>query len=211
MSARDLNRQNKLDKITTAYLPLVETVPEELDKELLAIGKIIEALKDMNDESKKRILEYVFNRMGIGFATEEAPEEHVARGLKEELRAPVSKARDIRSLKDEKKPRSANEMAALVAFYLSEVAPESERKDAIEKSDILKYFKQAGFRLPEQPQVTLAHAKDAGYLDPTGSRGQYRLNPVGYNLIVHGLPQKGVEGTLLRRVAKRNKPSRRKA
>jgi len=35
--------------------------------------------------------------------------------------------------------------------------------------------------------MTLVNAKYAGYLDSGSVPGQYRLNPVGYDLIVHGL------------------------
>jgi hypothetical protein len=79
-------------------------------------------------------------------------------------------------------------MAAVVAYYLSEIAPSHERKDAINASDLQKYFKQAGFKLPKSIPQALPNAAAAGYFDSTGS-GLYRLNPVGYNLVVHGLPR----------------------
>lgn len=34
----------------------------------------------------------------------------------------------IKTLKDQKKPRSANEMAAVVAYYLKNMAPRTKRK-----------------------------------------------------------------------------------
>jgi hypothetical protein len=97
---------------------------------------------------------------------------------------------DIRRLKEQKNPGSANEMAALVAYYLAEVVPAPERKPAIEISDIEKYFKQANFKLPSQLKMTLVNAKNAGYFDATGG-GKYKLNPVGYNLVAHSLPRGG--------------------
>jgi hypothetical protein len=100
--------------------------------------------------------------------------------------APLRKA-SIRDLKEEKRPESANQMAALVAYYLSELAPESEFKQSIGAQDLERYFKQAGFRLPKSIRQALPNAAAAGYFDPAGA-GQYRLNPVGYNLVVHGLP-----------------------
>jgi hypothetical protein len=36
--------------------------------------------------------------------------------------------------------------------------------------------------------MTLVNAKNAGYLDRIAS-GQYRLNPVGHNLVTHKLPR----------------------
>jgi hypothetical protein len=95
---------------------------------------------------------------------------------------------DIRSLKEEKQPSSAREMAVLVAYYLSELAPASERKDEISADDIRQYFKQGAFKLPASPEMTLVHTRNAGYLDSGSARGLYKLNAVGYNLIVHSLP-----------------------
>jgi hypothetical protein len=92
---------------------------------------------------------------------------------------------DIRTLKETKQPKSANEMAALVAFYLSEVASPVERKQEIDKTDIERYFKLANFKLTAKAGQTLVNAKVAGYLDAGGGVGQYKLNPVGYNLVVH--------------------------
>src|SRR5262245_13234992 len=65
---------------------------------------------------------------------------------------------DIRRLKEQKNPGSANEMAALVAYYLAEVVPGTERKPAIEITDIEKYFKQANYKLPSKLKMTLVNA-----------------------------------------------------
>ncbi len=79
------------------------------------------------------------------------------------------------------------EMAALVAYYLSDLAPQAYRKTEIGTDDINTYFKQADFPLPTIPRQTLFNAKAAGYFDSAG-RGAFKLNPVGHNLVVHGLP-----------------------
>jgi hypothetical protein len=95
---------------------------------------------------------------------------------------------DIRSFGQEKRPSSANEMAAVTAFYLSELAPDQDRKTEVEVEDMTKYFKQANFRLPKNPRMVLVSARHAGYFDPAGD-GKYRLNAVGYNLVAHNLPR----------------------
>lgn len=95
---------------------------------------------------------------------------------------------DIRILKQEKQPSTANEMAALVAFYLSELVPEAERKAQVQQEDMVKYFKQAVYPLPKQPRFLLTNAKNSGYFDFLGE-GKYRLNAVGYNLVAHNLPR----------------------
>jgi hypothetical protein len=96
---------------------------------------------------------------------------------------------DIRSLKEEKTPDSAKQMACIVAYYLQELAPADERKNTISAQDIEKYFKQANFRLPKAVSQVLVDAKKSGYFEG-GARGEYKLNAVGYNLVAHGLPAK---------------------
>jgi len=95
---------------------------------------------------------------------------------------------DVRSLKEQKKPATAMEMAALLAYYLQHLAPASERKPDISAADVDKYFVQADFPLPKRSDQLLVNAKAAGYFDST-TRGAYRLNPVGHNLVAHSLPR----------------------
>jgi hypothetical protein len=95
---------------------------------------------------------------------------------------------DIRSLKEEKQPKTATEMACVVGYYLDALAHPSFRKAEIGSADIEKYFKQAGYRLPKRKEQVLVDAKAAGYFDSAG-HGKYRLNPVGHNLVVHTLPR----------------------
>ena len=166
------------------------------DRELDAIGLILRALEGLEGESIQRVLDYVFSRLSIAaptrskaFAslstiTPSAPAEG----------GPRVHRQSIRDLKEEKQPDSSNQMAALVAYYVSEVQDADERRDVINTADLEKYFKQAGFKLPKALPQTLANAAAAGYLDAVGN-GMFKLNPVGYNLVVHGLPrgQKGMD------------------
>lgn len=103
---------------------------------------------------------------------------------------PPGKQIDIRTLKDQKKPSSARQMACIVGFYLQELAPEGERKETINTQDLEKYFKQAGFKLPGKISQVLSDARAAGYFD-VQTRGEYKLNAVGYNLVAHSLPSGG--------------------
>jgi hypothetical protein len=155
------------------------------DKELEVIGTIVTALESLNDQERSRVLEYVLKRLQM--ATVRPPT-----GQHEMVSVPspqsAERVHDIRSLREEKQPRSANEMAALVAYYVSELAPVGQRVDTIGADALRRYFKIAGFRLPQNLHYTLVNAASAGYLDNV-SRGEYRLNPVGYNLVVHGLPR----------------------
>ncbi len=172
---------------------------EKLDKELIAINQIMKALQDLDPGARKRVLDYTLERLGVksdGFQKSEEVEDRSREGLVREEKlganAPSKSGQtnDIRSLRNEKSPKSAIQMAALVAYYLQELAPDGERKDFVEPKDVTKYFKQAQFKLPtgkNGPFNTLSNAKNAGYLDPGRKHGTYKLNPVGFNLIVHGL------------------------
>ncbi len=159
------------------------------DKELAAIGAILTALEKLDGESIQRVLDYVFGRLSISSrARTTAIATAPVRVTSQPMDVSALRRTSIRDLKEEKQPRSSNQMAALVAYYLSEVADESERKDSVNTSDLEKYFKQAGFKLPKLLPQTLPNAAAAGYLDSVGN-GYYKLNPVGYNLIVHALPR----------------------
>jgi hypothetical protein len=164
----------------------------EGDKELQAITAILDALDGLDGEAIQRVLDYVFDRLSIvrgsrvevSMANADAPRSPLL------PQANGGRVLSIRDLKEEKKPTSSNQMAALVAFYLSELVQDHERKFAISSADIEKYFKQAAFKLPKSVAQTLPNAAAAGYFDSVGA-GQYKLNPVGYNLVAHALPRAG--------------------
>jgi hypothetical protein len=155
------------------------------DKELDAISSIIDLLKPLDPVARSRVLEYVLKRLDMEAIRSVSTDEPERTGSPQGT-APLPV--DVRALTAEKQPRSANEMVALVAYYLSELAPEGEASRTINVEMVRKYFKMARFPIPRAPQSALPNAVAAGYLENV-SRGEYRLNPVGYNLVVHGLPR----------------------
>lgn len=161
------------------------------DRELAAIKTVVAALLPLTTEERDRVIAYVFARLGL---TQQTP--NVPGGATPSAIPAAPRATDVRSLGEQKKPRTAIEMAAVVAYYLSELAPSDQRRNEVAVADIEKYFKQANFPLPERPSVTLVHAKNAGYFDAGSGRGLYKLNPVGYNLVAHNLPPAGAQATL---------------
>jgi hypothetical protein len=182
------------------------------DDELKAINAVVAALRPLTDEQCSRVIEYVMGRFGpvrlppLATAAQDEPSSPVSLGT----HLPSGAVQDIRSLREAKNPKSANEMAALVAYYVSELAPASEKRTSITKTDIEKYFKSGGFHLPADANFTLVNAKNAGYLDAIGS-GQYKLNPVGYNLVAHrmGTTKSGAE--IKGKKKKKKKKAKRKA
>lgn len=158
------------------------------DRELAAISSILQALDGLDGESIQRVLDYVFGRLSIAAPKHVKAVTTVAPHGATSAEPSHVRRPSIRDLKEEKQPESSNQMAALVAYYLSEIADDSERKEAVNTADLEKYFKQASFKLPKSLPQTLSNATAAGYFDPTGS-GLYKLNAVGYNLVAHGLPR----------------------
>src|SRR5688500_17388337 len=124
------------------------------DKELDAMRAILDAFEDLDGDSIQRVLEYVFNRLSIGMPRHVRASTAPSPAAGESGDGPSRGRRpSIRDLKEEKRPESANQMAALVAYYLSEVV-DDDHKEAINTADLEKYFKQSGFKLPKSlPQT----------------------------------------------------------
>ncbi|HXO72394.1 MAG TPA: hypothetical protein VN838_25830 [Bradyrhizobium sp.] len=160
------------------------------DPELKAIKTIIDLMQPLDETGRSRVLEYVLKRLEMtAFQSDSAIISEVPQPAASSAYATSSRPiKDIRSLTAEKQPRSANEMVALIAYYLSEIAQSDEASSTINVDKIRKYFKMAAFPMPRAPKNALTNAAAAGYLENI-SRGEYRLNPVGYNLVVHGLPR----------------------
>lgn len=161
----------------------------DTDTELQAIRAVLGALVPLKREGRTRVLDYVLKRLGMTAEPLPVTNSSPSADVFVPTATPESPGQpnDVRTLTKVKAPRSANEMAALVAYYVTELAPGSYRKPSINADDIKKYFKDAHFPLPSSPQMALVNAKNSGYLESSGT-GQYRLNPVGYNLVVHSLP-----------------------
>lgn len=185
----DANPTTLSKSATPATTPECSHHPDDGDPELKAMNTLVAALTPLKEEQRLRALDYVLRRFNATALQTSAPKASPTVTPPPHHAIPpqtpgTGLIHDIRTLKETKIPKSANEMAALVAYYVSELAPEGDRKNEITKSDIERYFKTAGFNLPADAFFTLVNAKNAGYLDSAG-RGQYKLNPVGYNLVAH--------------------------
>jgi hypothetical protein len=163
-------------------------VPNESpDQESQAIQTIISTLEPLDGEARQRVLVYSLNRLGIKKIA--VPEIRVVASKEPAEAAAGRGVQTIRELKRDKSPRFATQMAAVVGYYLSAIAPPEERKDAIGHEDVKDYFKKAGFNLPKSPTDVLIHAAQTGYFDHLGD-GQYRLTSAGRNLVLNGFPAK---------------------
>lgn len=162
-----------------------------------AIDQIVTALEALDPKTRQTAVDAACSHLGLQTVkdTPSAPSPSPPSTLTQPLHAsppPHSHTTatrvDIRTLKQEKNPGSVKQMACLVAYYLQELAPEGEKKETVSTADLEKYFKQAGFKLPKALDQVLRDAKSSGYFESAG-RGEYKLNAVGYNLVVHGLPK----------------------
>lgn len=157
-----------------------------------AIDELINALKDLDDNSKVTAVKAVVEHLNIPIGqqiTSGLPKVSSSNDSLVKLNNnATSNIVDIQTLKENKLPSNSIEMACIVAFYLNNNVPENERMDWISSKEIEKYFKQAKFPLPKVISQVLIDAKAAGYFD-SGERGKYKLNPVGYNLVEHKLPR----------------------
>lgn len=182
----------------------------EQDKEISAMNEIIASLNNLDDGQRQRVMKYVLERFGVPIVNQSNPPVvsqtlQPAQSIAGIENNSISKVIDIRTFKEDKSPRSAIQMAVLVAFYLQEIASSEEKKTTIDTGDIEKYFKQANYKLPSGKNGaadTLTNAKKAGYLE-VADRGTYKLNPVGYNLIAHSLPNGDSEPRKTRKKTKK--------
>jgi hypothetical protein len=165
-----------------------------------AIDQIVAALELLEERSRLTAIHAACEFLSLKTASLETVGKsisHQDKGIENVVQTPLLQQTndnatdkhqiDIRKFKEEKRPKSARQMACVVAYYLQELAPPNERKDTISVEDLEKYFKQAKYQLPEKIAQVLVAAKGAGYLD-SKERGQYKLNAVGYNLVAHNLP-----------------------
>ncbi|MHB8495497.1 MAG: hypothetical protein ACYC9Z_16745 [Casimicrobiaceae bacterium] len=160
-----------------------------------AIDQITAALEQLDESTRVTAIQAACSHLGLVAPLAPA---HTPATVTQQSTVPASphgqshsegsgKKADIRSLKEEKQPNSARQMACVVAYYLQELAPADEKKETVSTKDIEKYFKQAGFKLPTKVEQVLVDAKRSGYFE-SAARGEYKLNAVGYNLVAHTLP-----------------------
>lgn len=109
---------------------------------------------------------------------------------------------DIKQFTAAKAPKTDQQFAAVVAYFYRFEAPESERKETIDRDTITEAARLAGRRRPRDATFTLNNAKNSGYLDSVGS-GQFRINSVGENLVAMALPSDNADDSTAKRTRKK--------
>jgi hypothetical protein len=180
---------------------------EPVDQEVEAIRAVLAALAPLSEKARVSVLDYVTRRLDLTPSTPPGASAAVT-AASSSPPVPIPGASPlvhIKDFKNQKRPRSANEMAAVVAYYLANVAAPEQRKRTVNQKDVETHFKIAEFPLPRKVRWTLPNAKSAGYFDLAGD-GEYKLNAVGHNLVAHSMPRGGSNGS-----AKPKRPKRQRA
>ena len=90
---------------------------EKMEKEIEALKTVLNALEPLSMEGRTSVLDYVLKRLQIPIvsnSTMETPAAVVP--FEPQIPKTITGGTHIKDLKQQKRPSSANEMAALVAF-----------------------------------------------------------------------------------------------
>jgi len=179
-----------------------------------AAKTVFETLKGMDRQQQQRILRWVSESLGVQALplpqvhSNILPLDSVPGDTTTNLTGTAHPAVrqhpiDIKTFTSAKQPKSDMQFAAVVAYYYRFDAPPENRRETINGDVLQEAARLAGRKRPPKPGMTLANAKNQGYLDAAGG-GEYRINSVGENLVAMTLP--GNEGN-----GKHRKPVRTKA
>lgn len=173
-----------------------ERMAGELEIEDFDTAKaIFEKLKDVPEERRKRILNWVAEGLGITLqaASPPTPLPTIIPNVLTTLAAPVTSPpgpslTDIKTFIAAKAPKSDVQFATTVSYYYRFEAPPANRLEAINGDTLQEAARLAGRTRLANPAQTLRNAKNLGYLDG-GSPGEFAINSVGENLVamtLHG-------------------------
>jgi hypothetical protein len=170
--------------------------------DLEAVRSVIAALEPFDHKDRGRIIRWACEKLGMTIPVESvasAAPPPVPSALPTPPKATESNANtpqgglasDIKSFIAKKSPKGDNHLAATVAYFYQFEAPAAERKESIDKDDLIDACRRADRKRPARPAQVLVNAYLGGLLD-RGERGQYRLNSVGENLVAMVLPDGGM-------------------
>jgi hypothetical protein len=157
------------------------TDPTKTIDDVDAIRSILETLGKLPSEDQRRVLSYVQDKLGVVPSTAKAVHT-------DEVPTVASSKPDIRSFIQTKNPTNDVQFAAAVAYFYAFEAPTGAGKPEINASDLQDATRMANRPRLTEPRNTLNNANRLGYLDRGTSRGMFRINTVGENLVAMALP-----------------------
>ena len=187
--------------------------------DLETVRILTEALEPFSGEERERIIRWSREKLGMN---KEEPKIHTPpsskpsmseEGLRVESDASLGTVNLLKAFVEKKKPKNDTQFCAIVAYFYQFEAPENQKKDSIDKNDLVEATRLANWDRIKRPDQTLVNSTKAGLLDNI-SRGKYGLNSVGENLVAMVLPG-GAEnsGSAKRSAPKKsaNKKSKKKS
>lgn len=183
-----------------------------------AAKAVADQLKGMEKERQQRILRWVAESLSLDLLAptvgRRTSETNVATGGATpthgdlQIHQQQQRSTDIKSFVELKKPKSAVQFAALVAYFYRFEASTESRKESVNAQILKEAARLAGGRWRGlKPLATLNNTKTLGYLD-SPERGQFRINSVGENLVAMTLP--GTEAERARKKGQSRKPRKAK-
>ena len=179
--------------------------------DLEAVRILTETLEPFDSKERERIIRWTMEKLGMtnampgGSSPASIPPEQNQVKV-----SPITQDRqqirktDIKTFIESKSPKSAIQIATVVAYYFRFEAPSDKRKDVINKDDLVDAVRKADLTRPQRPEQVLVNAFHAGYLDRSEEKGQYQINAVGENLVAMTLP--GSSDSVVRRPRKKTTP-----
>lgn len=177
---------------------------DNLINEPKVIEILIKELTKLNDESKKRVLDYVYSAFGLTGSSTQTQKNRDTQGFQENSNSNnIVKPTDFWK---QKQPNNNYEKFALIGYYLEKYL----NKDEYTKDELLKTWKDDFKQTLPAKQVlinSLGHTvKTYHYLLTGAKKGLYRLGIRG-NDLVDGLPNPSDD---LRGHAKKSKTKAKK-
>lgn len=154
-----------------------------------ALKTLIDILGKVERNDRERILRWTCEKLDIQLplpatyippVSPAAPQSEIVRQPKY---GSGREGKDIRSFISQKKPSSANQIAAVTAYYHQFEAPANQRKKSITAEDLKHACKVIGRKKLSNPSITLSNARHTGWLDMAGTRGAYKISTFGENMV----------------------------
>jgi hypothetical protein len=187
--------------------------PDEFD----AVRTVVETLSSFEQKRQEQIIRWAQERLGIlvGPAIYSASGAETPAGgqaiatAASHPTAPVRPAVDIKTFVESKKPKNDVQFVTTVAYYYRFEAPAEQRKDEIDKDDLINACRLASWKRPPNPDATVRNAHTLGYLEKGTTKGKFVINSVGENLVAMVLPDSSSSGAVSGRRRRLRKPNGR--
>jgi hypothetical protein len=172
------------------------------------LRSIVDQLKGLGTDDQRRVIKWACEKLGIdsplgpSSTAQHSTHAHATGGAHHHTQMTGA---NIKSFVEEKNPLSDMHFATVIAYYHHFIAP--QKKEAIGAEDLLEATRLAGRPRLQNPGQTMINASASGLLDKV-SRGQYRVNAVGENLVALVLPG---DGKTTPAAARKPKTSKRKS